>query len=119
MGDDSPQGLPQLGWRRRLPTPRERHPVLYVFSFIGFHLYWVGWFLVDYLGYPLIPATVTNDFWELVWIHTKILGWVLVTFFPFMIVAWITTWLFWFNLRLLEDLIRDVMGVFGRVRGLF
>lgn len=117
-GDRSTEKLPQLG-RRRPPTPRERHPILYLFSIIGAHVYWLAWFLVEYLGYPLIPATTTNDYWTLVWINAKIAGWVLLTFIPIMFLAYITAWLVWFNLRLLEDLIRDIMGVFGRVRGLF
>lgn len=110
--DDSPQELPQFSRQRRPPTPRQRHPVLYFLSILAAHMYWFTWFIVEYLGYPLIPGAVTNDLWELLWIHIKVLGWLLLTFIPVMLLSFITAWLFWLNLRLIEDLVRDIKGVF-------
>lgn len=43
-----------------------------------------------WLGYPLVPGTVTNEFWELVWINLQILFWVLVFFIPSLIMTTLT-----------------------------
>lgn len=47
-------------------------------------------FVHMWLGYPLVPGTVTNEFWELVWINLQILFWVLVFFIPSLIMTMLT-----------------------------
>lgn len=70
-----------------------RRGILYPLTLFGSQMFYMHWLVVWELGYPVVTATVTNDYWEMVRINMEILGVVLLLFIPTLVLAALTTML--------------------------
>ena len=63
------------------------------------HFFLTGYFeyifVHKWLGYPLVPGTTTNNFWELVWLNLEIGFWVIVGFIPSVLLASLILCVLW------------------------
>lgn len=68
-----------------------RRDILYLATLVGSHIFYMHWLIVWELDYPAVPATVTNDYWEILRINLEIGGLVFLFFIPTLVLAALTT----------------------------